>query len=46
MYTFLTLQPAIENTLAYCYNKNHNSANSYHNNMNDISFYYQINSLL
>ena len=31
-----------KSSVAYCYNKNHNFANTYHKNMNEASFYCQI----
>ena len=39
---FFTLQR--KSSVAYCYNKNRNSANTY-KNMNEASFYCQMNSL-
>ena len=49
MFVFVIFNPATGQRkfiFACCYNKNHNSANTYRKNVNYISFYCQMNSLL
>ena len=41
LYSFSVINPATgqrNSSVAYCYNKNHNSANTYHKNMNEASY--------